>query len=139
MRMLTEEQKMLLDMVREFAQEKIAPRAAEIDVTGEFPWDIKDAMAKLDLLGLAFAEEYGGTGSDLLTLCMVIEEVAKVCASSSLIVSTQSLGSLPIARRTEEALLPRPGQWQASRRLLLNRTRCRIGCRRHAHARRRRR
>jgi alkylation response protein AidB-like acyl-CoA dehydrogenase len=97
MGMPIEERKMLLDMVREFAREKIAPRAADIDLAGEFPWDIKDAMAKLDLLGLSFSEEYGGAGADLLTICMVIEEIAKVCASSSLIVSTQSLGSLPIA------------------------------------------
>lgn len=96
MRQLTEEQKMLLDMVRKFAQEKIAPRAAEIDEKGEYPWDIKEAMAKLDLLALPFPEEYGGTGSDLLTICMVIEEIAKVCVTSSLIVAIQSLGSLPI-------------------------------------------
>jgi alkylation response protein AidB-like acyl-CoA dehydrogenase len=94
---LTDEQKMLLDMVREVAQEKIAPRAAEIDEKGEYPWDIKEALAKLDLLALPFPEEYGGTGSDLVTICMVIEEIAKVDATSSLIIATQSLGTLPIA------------------------------------------
>lgn len=97
MRELNEEQRMLLDMVREVAQEKIAPRAAAIDQAGEYPWDIKDALAKLDLLALPFPEEYGGTGTDLLTICMVIEEIAKVCATSSLIIATQSLGSLPIS------------------------------------------
>jgi alkylation response protein AidB-like acyl-CoA dehydrogenase len=95
-RQVTEEQKMLLDMVRHLAQEKIAPRAAEIDQTAEYPWDVKEALAKLDLLGLPFPEEYGGTGSDLLTICMVIEEIAKVCATSALIIATQSLGTLPI-------------------------------------------
>lgn len=96
MRQLSEEQKMLLGMVRELAQEKIAPRAAEIDEKGEYPWDIKEALAKLDLLAMPFPEEYGGMGTDLLTVCMVIEEIAKVCASSALIVATQSLGTLPI-------------------------------------------
>jgi len=93
---LTDEQKMLLDMVRELAQEKIAPRAAEIDEKAEFPWDIKEELAKLDILGLPIPEKYGGVGGDLLTICMVIEEIAKVCVSSSLILGLQSLGCIPV-------------------------------------------
>jgi alkylation response protein AidB-like acyl-CoA dehydrogenase len=120
MRQLTDEQTMLLDMVRELAREKIAPRAAEIDQTGEYPSDIRDALAKLDLLALPFAEEYGGTGTDLLTICMVIEEIAKVCATSALIVATQSLGSLPIAlagtAEQKQRFFPRlaTGEWLAA-------------------------
>ncbi len=120
MRQLNEEQRMLLDMVREVAQEKIAPRAAAIDESGEYPWDIKDALAKLDLLGLPFPEEYGGTGTDLLTICMVIEEIAKVCATSALIIATQSLGTLPITiagtSEQKRRLFPRlaSGEWIAA-------------------------
>jgi alkylation response protein AidB-like acyl-CoA dehydrogenase len=120
MRQLTDEQTMLLDMVRELAREKIVPRAAEIDQTGEYPSDIRDALAKLDLLALPFAEEYGGTGTDLLTICMVIEEIAKVCATSALIVATQSLGSLPIAlagtAEQKQRFFPRlaTGEWLAA-------------------------
>jgi alkylation response protein AidB-like acyl-CoA dehydrogenase len=120
MRQLTEEQRMLLDMVRELAQEKIAPRAAEIDQSQEYPWDIKDALAKLDLLALPFPEEYGGTGTDLLTICMVVEEIAKVCATSSLIIATQTLGSLPITLagtpEQKQRFFPRlaSGEWIAA-------------------------
>ena len=130
MRELTEEQRMLLDMVRELAQEKIAPRAAAIDQAGEYPWDIKDALAKLDLLALPFPEEYGGTGTDLLTICMVIEEIAKVCATSALIIATQSLGSLPISlagnARAEAALLPQAGHRRMDCRLCPHRARRRV-------------
>ncbi|MDP3047227.1 MAG: acyl-CoA dehydrogenase family protein [Chloroflexota bacterium] len=120
MRQLTEEQRMLLDMVRELAQEKIAPRAAEIDQSAEYPWDVKDALAKLDLLALPFPEEYGGTGTDLLTICMVIEEIAKVCATSALIIATQTLGSLPISLagtpEQKQRFFPRlaSGEWIAA-------------------------
>jgi alkylation response protein AidB-like acyl-CoA dehydrogenase len=120
MRQLTEEQRMLLDMVRELAQERIAPRAAEIDQTAEYPWDIKDALAKQDLLALPFPEQYGGTGTDLLTICMVIEEIAKVCATSALIIATQTLGSLPISlagtAEQKQRFFPRlsSGEWIAA-------------------------
>ncbi|MEW6230728.1 MAG: acyl-CoA dehydrogenase [Chloroflexota bacterium] len=87
---------MLQAVVRELAQEKIAPRAAEIDDKGEYPWDMKELLARQDLLALPFPEKYGGTGSDLFTFCLVVEEIAKVCASSSLIVLVQALGSFPI-------------------------------------------
>jgi len=71
---LTEEQRMLRDMVRDLAQKVIAPRAAEVDETGEYPWDIKEALARQELLALPFPEEYGGAGADMLTLCLVVEQ-----------------------------------------------------------------
>ena len=93
---LSEELVMLRDIVRRLATEKIAPRAREIDATGEFPWDIKELLAKQELLGLPFPPEYGGSGAGEIALCVVVEEIAKVCASSSLIVAVQTLGALPI-------------------------------------------
>ena len=85
------------DLVRRLAQEQIAPRAAEIDRTAEYPWDVRALLAEQDVLGLPFATEYGGTGTGTLMLQMAVEEIAKVCASSALILMLQELGSLPIS------------------------------------------
>jgi alkylation response protein AidB-like acyl-CoA dehydrogenase len=93
---LPEEHRSLRDMVRKLAEDKIAPRAAEIDEKAEFPWDVKDALAETGLLGLHIPEEYGGSGGDALAYAILIEEVARVCASSSLIPLVQKLGSMPI-------------------------------------------
>jgi alkylation response protein AidB-like acyl-CoA dehydrogenase len=93
---LTEEQLMLRDAVRVLADERIAPRAAEIDRTAEFPWDVKELLASHDILGLPFPEEYGGVGGELLTLCLAIEAISRVCASSGLILAVQELGALPL-------------------------------------------
>lgn len=90
------EEKMLLEMVRELAQEKVAPRAAEIDAQGEFPWDMKELLAKQDILAMPFPEEYGGLGSSELTILMTIEELSKACATTALILCVQQLGALPI-------------------------------------------
>ncbi len=93
---LTEEQVLLRDTVRQLAVERIAPRAAEIDRTSEFPEDIRQLLAQQDVLGLPFPVEHGGVGGDLLTICVAIEEIAKACATSSLILIVQVLGSLPL-------------------------------------------
>ena len=93
---LTEEQVLLRDTVRQLAVERIAPRAAEIDRTSEFPEDIRQLLAEQDVLGLPFPVEHGGVGGDLLTICVAIEEIAKACATSSLILIVQVLGSLPL-------------------------------------------
>ena len=85
------------DLVRRLAQEQIAPRAAEIDRTAEYPWDVRQLLAEQDVLALPFATEYGGTGTGTLMLQMAVEEIAKVCASSALILMLQELGSLPIS------------------------------------------
>ena len=87
---------MILEMVRELVAEKIAPRAAEIDATGEFPWDVKELFAQNDLLGIPIPSEYGGLGGTFATYVKVVEEIAKACASSALIVAVQELGMLPI-------------------------------------------
>jgi alkylation response protein AidB-like acyl-CoA dehydrogenase len=93
---LTEEQLMLRDAVRVLADEQIAPRAAEIDRTAEFPWDVKDLLAGHDILGLPFPTEYGGLGGELLTVTLAVEQISRACATSGLILAVQELGALPI-------------------------------------------
>ena len=93
---LTEEQVALRDAVRELADERIAPRAAAIDASAEFPWDVVELLAGHDILALPFPEEYGGLGGDLLTVCLAIEQISRVCATSGLILAVQELASLPI-------------------------------------------
>ncbi|HUY78795.1 MAG TPA: acyl-CoA dehydrogenase family protein [Ktedonobacterales bacterium] len=114
------EEKMLLDMVRDLAREKVAPRAAEIDATGEFPWDMKDLLARQDILAMPFAEEYGGLGSSELSILMVIEELAKACATTALLLCVQQLGSMPIklagTDEQKQRTFPRlaTGEWMAA-------------------------
>src|SRR5437763_15198250 len=84
------------DTIREIAQERIAPRAAEIDEKAEYPHDLRQLLAEHDILGLPFETEYGGTGSGTLMLNMAVEEIAKACASTALILMVQELGTLPI-------------------------------------------
>jgi len=92
----SEEEAMILDVVRQLVAEKVAPRAAEIDENGEFPDDLRVLFAQNDLLGIPFPAEYGGLGGSFVTYVKVVEEIAKACASSSLIVAVQELGALPI-------------------------------------------
>src|SRR5919204_220398 len=91
---LTHEQREIRDVVRQLARERIAPRAAEIDETHEFPWDVVELFRDHELFGLFFAEDYGGTGTGTLLSLVAIEEVSKVCATSGLILAVQELGSL---------------------------------------------
>ncbi|HEX8939912.1 MAG TPA: acyl-CoA dehydrogenase family protein [Candidatus Limnocylindrales bacterium] len=93
---LTDEQVLLRDTIGQLADERIAPRAADIDRTAEFPWDIKELLAEHDVLALPFPEAHGGVGADLLTVCLAIEQIARVCATSSLILAVHELGSLPL-------------------------------------------
>jgi alkylation response protein AidB-like acyl-CoA dehydrogenase len=91
---LSEEQRELRELVRTLARERIAPRAAEIDESHEFPWDVVELFREHGIFGLLFAEEWGGTGTGALLALVAIEEVSKVCATSGLIISAQELGSL---------------------------------------------
>jgi len=93
---LTDEQSMLRDAVRVLADEQIAPRAAEIDRTAEFPQDVRTLLASHDILALPFEERFGGIGGDLLSLCLAIEQISRACATSGLILAVQELGALPI-------------------------------------------
>jgi alkylation response protein AidB-like acyl-CoA dehydrogenase len=91
---LSDDQREVRDLVRALARERIAPRAAEIDRTHAFPWDIVELFREHDLFRLLFDEEHGGTGTGTLLALVAIEEVAKACATSSLILAVQELGSL---------------------------------------------
>jgi alkylation response protein AidB-like acyl-CoA dehydrogenase len=82
--------------VRALAAARIAPRAADIDESGEFPWDVHDALAQSGFNAPHIPEAYGGAGADALATVLVIEEVARVCASSSLIPAVNKLGTLPL-------------------------------------------
>ena len=93
---LTDEQQMLRDAVRVLADDRVAPRAADIDRTAEFPWDVHDALVKADFHALHVPEQYGGAGGDALASVLVIEEVARACATSSLIPAVNKLGSMPL-------------------------------------------
>jgi alkylation response protein AidB-like acyl-CoA dehydrogenase len=83
-------------MVRELATERIAPRAAEIDAKAEFPWDLKELLAQQDLLGTCFEERHGGTALDGVAQSILVEEIARADATTSLIPIVQKLGALPI-------------------------------------------
>ena len=93
---LSEEQILLRDAVRVLADEQIAPRAAEIDRAAEWPEDVRRLLADHDILAIPFAEQHGGLGGDLLTLCLAIEQISRHCATSGLILAVQALGAIPI-------------------------------------------
>jgi alkylation response protein AidB-like acyl-CoA dehydrogenase len=94
---LTDEQRALRSMVQDFAQEKIAPGAAERDKTGEFPLEIVKEMADLGLTGLPFGEEYGGTGGGTVSYAIAVEEISRACASTGITYAANvSLGISPI-------------------------------------------
>ena len=99
---LSAEQIELRDAVRRLAVERIAPRAAEVDRSAEFPWDNKALLASQDILALPFPEQYGGLGADLLTVCLAIEALSAACATTGLILAVHELASLPIVSRGSE-------------------------------------
>ncbi|MDZ7698373.1 MAG: acyl-CoA dehydrogenase family protein [Deltaproteobacteria bacterium] len=108
---LNEEQRLILDTIHDIAVEKVKPRAAEIDEQGEFPWDTVTVFQENGILTPLLPEKYGGIGLDYLTFSMIIEEIAKVCASSALILIAQADGMLPLllggSPSLKEQYLPR--------------------------------
>ncbi len=108
---LTDEQKAFRAAIRHLAEERFAPRAAEVDATGEFSWDnFKDCVA-MDLPGMSIPEEYGGSGADHVTQAIMVEELARVCASTSLMMGVNGLAMTPIvnwaSHELEARYLPR--------------------------------
>ena len=105
------------DTIRRIAQERVAPRAAEIDERAEYPHDLRELLSEHDVLGLPFETGHGGTGTGTLMLNMAVEEIAKACASTALILMIQELGTLPIklfgTAEQQERFLPRcaSGEW----------------------------
>jgi alkylation response protein AidB-like acyl-CoA dehydrogenase len=105
------------DTIRQIARERIAPRAAEIDEHAAYPHDLRRLLAEQDVLGLPFEPEHGGTGTGTLMLNIAVEEIAKACASTALILMVQELGTLPIklfgSEELKQRFLPRcaSGEW----------------------------
>jgi len=114
---LNDEQREIRDLVRTLAHERIAPRAAEIDESHEFPWDVVELYRENDIFGLFFSERHGGLGTGTLLGLIAIEEVSKVCATSGLILAVQELGSLGLklagSAEQKEQHLPKlaSGEW----------------------------
>ena len=104
---LSEEHQALREAVRALADDKIAPRAAEIDRTAEFPWDVYDSLVKADFHAVHIPESYGGAGGDALAAALVIEEVARACATSSLIPAVNKLGTMPLLLGASEEVKQR--------------------------------
>jgi alkylation response protein AidB-like acyl-CoA dehydrogenase len=114
---LPQEHKDFRDTIRRIVDERVRPRAADIDRDGEYPWDIRRLFAEQDILALPFAPEYSGTGTGTLMLQVAVEEIARGCASSALILMIQELGTLPIqmfgSEELKERFLPKcaTGEW----------------------------
>ncbi len=114
---LNDEQREIRDLVRTLAHERIAPRAAEIDESHEFPWDIVELYRENDIFALFLSERHGGLGTGTLLGLIAIEEVSKVCATSGLILAVQELGSLGLklagSDEQKERYLPKlaSGEW----------------------------
>jgi butyryl-CoA dehydrogenase/acyl-CoA dehydrogenase len=104
---LSEEHEALVEAVRDLVRDRIAPRAGDIDETGEFPWDVYDALKSSGFHAIHIPEQYGGQGGDALAACLVIEEVARACASSSLIPAVNKLGTMPLMIAADEDMLQR--------------------------------
>jgi acyl-CoA dehydrogenase len=99
---LSEDHEALREAVRDLATDKIAPYAAEVDEKSEFPQAAYDALVKSDFHAPHIPEQYGGVGADALATCLVIEEVARACASSSLIPAVNKLGTMPLLLAASE-------------------------------------
>ena len=117
---VTEDEQTLIEAIHELGIERIAPRAADIDHTGEFPWDMKELLAQQDILAMPFPVEYSGLGSSELMIVMAIEELSRHCATTGLILAVQQLGSMPIllagSEEQKREYFPRlaSGEWTAA-------------------------
>lgn len=93
---LSQEHELFRSTVREFASKEIAPRAIEVDSSGEFPWDNLKKMASLGLLGVPFPEDYGGAGGDTMMYAMAVEEISRACGTTGITLAAHvSLGATP--------------------------------------------
>ena len=117
---LSDEQLEIRELVRSLARERIAPRAAAIDTSHEFPWDVVELYREHEIFGLFFDQAHGGTGTGTLLSLVAIEEVSKVCATSGVILTVQELGSLGLkvagTDEQKERYLPKlaSGEWLAA-------------------------
>ncbi len=117
---ISEDERELIAAIRELARERVAPRAAEIDHTGQFPWDMRDLLAQQDIYAMPFPTEYGGLGSTELAVVMAIEELSRACATTGLLLAVQQLGATPIllagSEEQKSKYLPplASGEWLAA-------------------------
>ena len=117
---LSDEQREIRELVRTLTRERVAPRAAEVDASSEFPWDMVELFREHEILGLPFDEEHGGTGTGTLMLLVAVEEISKACATTGLILAVQELGALALklagSHEQKERWLPRlaSGEWLAA-------------------------
>lgn len=114
---LSDTHKLIQDTARRIAREKVAPRAAQLDETGEYPHDIFAAFRDVGLLGLTIPEKYGGSGAGVLALALAVEEVSKYCCASGLIVLLSALPTQPIMLHGTEKQKLEIGQGVASGRI----------------------
>jgi alkylation response protein AidB-like acyl-CoA dehydrogenase len=94
--LFTEEQLMVQELARKISQEKVKPKRAELDESGEFPWDLMKVFAEADLCGLYISEEYGGFGGGCVEFCIAVEEISRVCAGVGVTFAASALGCYPI-------------------------------------------
>ncbi len=117
---LTDVQREFRDTLRTFCEEKVAPNAAEVDRNAEFPWKSFEACKEMELPALGIPEDYGGAGADTVTQAIAVEELSRVCASTSLTILISKLGMLPVmnwgSEELKRAYMPRvaTGEIQAS-------------------------
>ena len=93
---LSDDQKMIKDLAAQVAREKIAPIAAELDESGEFPWEVVKTLAKSDLFRVFVPTEYDGLGGGMFEMCLVVEELSKACSGIALSYAASGLGTIPI-------------------------------------------
>jgi alkylation response protein AidB-like acyl-CoA dehydrogenase len=99
---LSDEQQMLQEMVRRLAREQIAPGAAQRDEKAAFPWDVVEVLRENGLFGCDFPEQYGGSAMGLTAVCVAVEEIAKVCGASAVLLLVHELGSMPLLLAANE-------------------------------------
>jgi butyryl-CoA dehydrogenase len=108
---LTDDQKMIKDLATQIAREKIAPIAAELDESGEFPWDVVKTLAQSDLFRVFIPAEYGGLGGGMFEMCLVVEELSRACSGIALAYAASGLGTIPIilfgSEEQKQKYLPR--------------------------------
>ena len=93
---LTDDQKMIKDLAAQIAREKIAPIAAELDESGEFPWEVVKTLAQSDLFRVFIPTEYDGLGGGMFEMCLVVEELSRACSGIALAYAASGLGTIPI-------------------------------------------
>ena len=92
---LSEEQEAFRRSVRQFVEDKVAPRAAEVDESDEYPWDLDELMVKSGFTGVSYPEEYGGNGGGALELALMIEEISRSSAGIALVAVSYTHLKLP--------------------------------------------